>query len=96
MPGPIRDEWLPSPIDLQSWFDMMRNTLKRQPPFFNSVTADFEKFAVGNAVIYQQLNEMIDQASSPKACILCTHVLTYSHQWTDSRRTLKKCSSCLT
>jgi len=66
MPGPIRDEWLPSLEHLKVWFDEMVNKLKVDPPAFNSVVADFENFARRNADIYEQLNEMIDQAIDPK------------------------------
>ena len=81
MPGPIRDEWLPPLAGLKDWFkEMVENLKSDPPPALNSVLADFSNFVRRNGDIYQQLNEMIDQAKEPKACVLCTHVLTYSHQ----------------
>ena len=80
MSGPIRDEWLPPLENLADWFAEMVGKLESNPPAFNSVVADFEKFVHRNPEICEQLNEMIDQAKEPKVCVLCTHVLTYSYQ----------------
>ena len=75
MPGPIRDEWLPPINDLKDWFDEMIRKLESDPPVFNSVLTDFENFVRRDADICEQLNEMIEQASIPKVCILWMHVL---------------------
>ena len=77
MDGPIRDEWLPSPKSLESWFEEMRaelNKIPRRP--LNSVIADFKNFALRNSEIYMQLSEMLDKAKLPKVYVLCTYVLT--------------------
>ena len=96
MNGPIRDEWLPPIKELGEWFDEMRKRLKNNPPILHPIVENFKNFVLNNAGIYQVVNEMIDTASDPKVCVLCTHVLTSSYQWIDSRKTLLKCSICLT
>jgi hypothetical protein len=90
MSGPIRDEWLPSPDHLKDWFEEMLLKLNSdpEPKPFNSVLTDFKNFVYRNPEKYQRFNEMIDQAEGPKVRVLRTHVLTYSHQWIGSQRTL--------